>query len=81
MSDSPNLELFVMQRCPFCRRVLAYMRHAGIDIPLRDIDADSSAREELLTKGGKTQVPCLFIDGEALYESEDIVYWLSENVA
>ena len=81
MSDSPSLELFVMQRCPFCRRVLAYMRHAGIDIPLRDIDADSSAREELLTKGGKTQVPCLFIDGEALYESEDIVYWLSENVA
>ena len=81
MSDSPSLELFVMQRCPFCRRVLAYMRHASIDIPLRDIDADSSAREELLTKGGKTQVPCLFIDGEALYESEDIVYWLSENVA
>lgn len=81
MSDSPSLELFIMQRCPFCRRVLAYMRHAGIDLPIREIDLDPAARSELLEKGGKTQVPCLFINGEPLYESEDIVFWLSENVA
>lgn len=25
------------------------------------------------------QVPCLFIDGEPLYESMDIIKWLEEN--
>ena len=30
-------------------------------------------------KGGKEQIPCLFIDGQPLYESQDIVKWLRKN--
>ncbi|MBO4496449.1 MAG: glutathione S-transferase N-terminal domain-containing protein [Clostridiales bacterium] len=33
----------------------------------------------LLRVGGIDQVPCLFIDGKALYESDDIVQWLREH--
>lgn len=29
--------------------------------------------------GGKTQVPCLVIDGKPLYESLDIIEWLKTN--
>ncbi len=36
-------------------------------------------RQALLDVGGKTQVPCLVIDGKALYESNDIIEWLKEN--
>lgn len=30
-------------------------------------------------KGGKHQVPCLFIDGKPLYESSDIIAWFEQN--
>ena len=40
---------------------------------------DSNATTELIQIGGKTQVPCLIIDGQALYESDDIIDWLKKN--
>ena len=33
----------------------------------------------LVKDGGKEQIPCLFIDGQPLYESQDIVKWLRKN--
>lgn len=76
-----NLELFVFMNCPYCMRVFRYMDEAGIEIPLLDVNNDDEARARLLEVGGKVQVPCLFIDGEPMYESLDIIEWLKENVA
>lgn len=53
-------------------------RH-DITIPLEDT-SDSEQREELIAIGGKPQVPCLIIDGEALYESDAIIAWMRENL-
>ncbi len=36
-------------------------------------------RNALIEVGGSPQVPCLFIDGRAMYESSDIIEWLKEN--
>ncbi len=49
------------------------------DIFYQDILKSSEAAERLLAVGGKMQVPCLFIDGEPLYESMDIIKWLEEH--
>ncbi len=46
---------------------------------MKDIHQDPSAREELIKIGGKSQVPCLIIDGKTLYESWDIIEWLKKN--
>ena len=35
--------------------------------------------DELVRVGGKMQVPCLFIDGNPMYESLDIIQWLKDN--
>jgi glutathione S-transferase len=48
-------------------------------IPMRDIQTEDGARDDLIKIGGKGQVPCLVIDGEPLYESSDIVQWLEAN--
>ena len=40
---------------------------------------DSAVRDELIKIGGDSQVPCLTIDGQAMYESDDIIDWLKEN--
>lgn len=66
--------------CPYCCKVLRYMEQAGIQLPMRDT-TDPEVLEELITLGGKAQVPCLMINGKALYESDDIIAYLQEHLA
>jgi len=55
------------------------MEENNIAFPLKNIRKDKKAARELKNKGGKKQVPCLFINGKPLYESDDIINWLKEN--
>lgn len=72
--------LFVGGYCPFCHKVTRFMDQNNIkDVEIKDIAKDPEARAYLVEKGGKMQVPCLFIDGKALYESNDIIQHLSEQ--
>ena len=41
----------------------------------------SEWRADLMNRTGSTQVPCLFIDGEAMFESLDIIDWMRTNLA
>ena len=72
------LVLYKYDSCPFCYRVARAIRELGLDVPTRDTLMDRGAREELLAATGRTQVPCLFIDGVPLLESADIVDWLRD---
>jgi glutaredoxin len=71
-----DLVLFKYDTCPYCGRVFAKLNALGMQIPMRDIHREAAARTELLEKTGRTTVPCLFVDGEPLFESLDIVAWL-----
>lgn len=75
----PKLTLYFHLDCPFCIRVLNYLNKVNKAVELKNIKDQPHAKEELLSIGGKLQVPCLVIDGEALYESLDIIRWISEN--
>ncbi len=75
----PNLVLYGMESCMFCQKVRQYLQEEGIEVPVKEIQEDSAARDELMAIGGKTQVPCLVIDGEPLYESLDIIEWFKNN--
>lgn len=81
MTEDHNhiLVLYYKPSCPYCQKVLDYLADIGKEVPLKNIDNDPKAREELHHLGGKTQVPCLFIDGKPLYESSDIIDWLKEK--
>ena len=76
-----KLELYYYPECPYCRKVLRAIDDLGLanDVELKNIHADESARQTLISVGGKQQVPCLFINGAPLYESSDIVDWLTQN--
>lgn len=73
-----ELTLYHKSTCPYCTKVLQYMNKNGIMIQMKNV-SDIDNYEELLKIGGKGQVPCLVIDGKALYESDDIIQWLQEN--
>ncbi len=74
-----ELELYYLQNCPFCIKVLDYLEETNIDINLIELNEVDEARETLKEQGGKVQVPCLFIDGKPLYESDDIIDWFENN--
>ncbi len=74
-----NLTLYKTEYCPFCRHVLDYLSEKDIHIPTKDTQTSSDSHKELIQIGGKPQVPCLVIDGQALYESTDIINWFEEH--
>jgi len=58
---------------------MRYLDKRNIKISMKDILENKTYKEELIRIGGKSQVPCLVIDGKALYESVDIVKWFEKN--
>ena len=75
-----ELKLYMFETCPYCRKVIREIEEEGrMDIEYHDIHKNEADRLELIRVGGKQQVPCLFIDGSPMYESDDIVSWLKEN--
>ena len=74
-----DYKLFVGTICPYCKKVENFMNENNIDIEIVNIEKDRDAMNELIEKGGKRQVPCLYHDGEYLYESDDIIKILRQN--
>ena len=70
-------DLYIMETCPYCKKVLAFAEEKGIS--LNKIDIANKSNEEVLIKlGGKRQVP-FFVDKERniqMYESMDIIEYL-----
>lgn len=75
--DRPReLVLYKFDACPYCQIAMAAAEDLGVPLTLRDTRRDPSARADHVARTGRTQVPCLTIDGEPLFESADIVAWL-----
>ncbi|MEE2962294.1 MAG: glutaredoxin [Myxococcota bacterium] len=75
-----HLVLYQYASCPFCRMVQSALRDLNYQISQKDTLRDKEARMELNRVGGKNQVPCLFINGKPLYESQDIVHFLRTQI-
>lgn len=73
------IELFMMEFCGYCKKVMAYLDEHNI--PYKTIDISEKANEEELIRiGGRRQVPFI-IDREnkvEMYESNDILEYLRE---
>lgn len=71
------IELFMLEYCGYCRKVINFMEEH--DIPYKKIDiSDKTNEESLIRIGGKRQVPFI-IDRDndvEMYESDDIIEYL-----
>lgn len=77
------LTLYYKPTCPYCQNVLGEAESLAINFNLKDIASDEDIALELISQGGKRQVPFL-IDtdrGVKMYESADIVVYLKEHYA
>jgi glutathione S-transferase len=71
-------ELFVMQGCPYCRKVMSFMEENGIEHKVKDVSV-SENHDELMKLGGKYQVPFLKDGGVTMYESDDIIEYVKKH--
>lgn len=71
-------DLFELERCPYCQKVMKYMDENDIAYVKHDID-NKQEEETLIRLGGKRQVPFIFNQksGLKMYESADIIEYLS----
>ena len=46
---------------------------------IEDVTSGYENQDKLIEVGGKVQVPCMVIDGKAMYESDDIIAYAKEN--
>lgn len=74
-----GLVLYKFDACPYCARVQREIERLGLSIEQRDTRQDRTVREDLRRRTGRTQVPCLFIENKAMFESLDIIDWLRDN--
>jgi len=79
-AQTKDLQLYQYQACPFCVKVRRDLRRNGLNIMLVDAKQPEN-KQQLLTLGGKVQVPCLRIkEGDEvrwMYESDAISDYLS----
>ena len=80
--STSNMTLYEFRACPFCIRVRRFMRKNNIYIKTKDARKNDDFASELISGGGKLQVPCLQIQKPSgdivwMYESKDIIKFLT----
>ena len=71
------IDLYVLENCPYCKKVMSYMD--ANDMKYNKIDiSNKSSEESLIQLGGKRQVPFM-VDKDRniqMYESSDILEYV-----
>jgi glutaredoxin 3 len=68
------VELYTTKWCPYCTRARALLRRKGVAFVEIDIDEVPSRRTEMVGRArGRSSVPQIFIDGEHIGGSDDLV--------
>ncbi len=80
MRKAPELDFYYFDACPYCQRVISVIKKHKIKVNWIDIYEDVKSMQKLMQITGKKTVPCLFIDGDPMHESLDIMAWLEKNL-
>jgi glutaredoxin len=80
--EALKLELIHKWACPYSARVRDFIEeHRLTDrIAFMEVNETEGAKDRLTRLTGKTQVPCLVIEGQPKLESRDIIQWLDQNL-
>ncbi len=70
----PNIEIYTQPFCPYCSRALGLLRKKGAEFKEIDAPSGTPARADSIQRsGGRTSVPQIFIDGQAIGGSDDLM--------
>ena len=68
------VELYTTKWCPYCTRARELLRRKGVVFADIDIGEEPSRRTEMIRRArGRTSVPQIFIDGEHIGGSDELL--------
>lgn len=70
------IELYVLETCPYCHKVMDFMDKESIKYEKKDVSIPENHRR-LMELGGQDQVPFLYDNGVTHYESDEIIKYLT----
>lgn len=69
-----KVEMYTTMWCPYCARARALLEHKGVAFTEIDLMEEPRRRDEMIRRaGGRTSVPQIFIDGEHIGGSDDLL--------
>lgn len=75
-----QLDLYYFEQCPYCQVVLKKIDQLKLtNISLKNILTDKLNADFHFKTTGRRTVPCLYINGVPMFESQEIIQWLEEN--
>lgn len=77
------IKIYQFRSCPFCQNVYFKLMNMGLkegeDFELVEASRGTPGRDEVVSLGGKNQVPFM-VDGETkMYESNDIIQYIENK--
>lgn len=77
----PKVRLFVTPACPYCFTLKGFLKENNIEFEEIDVSKDEKAKEEMIKKSGKMEVPVVEIDGQIIqgFDKEKICKLLNIN--
>ena len=75
----PKVRVFNSPSCPYCFTLKEFLKEHNIEFEEIDVSKDEKARDEMIEKSGKMEVPVIEIDGEIVagFDKEKIVKLLN----
>ncbi|MFY7843445.1 MAG: glutaredoxin domain-containing protein [Rhabdochlamydiaceae bacterium] len=71
--------LYYIPNCPYCHEVIDYLKSINKKIPMIDLNGNLPAQDDLKKVGGDVHVPCLIVEGKAIYGAQDAIKWLETH--
>jgi glutaredoxin 3 len=69
-----KVEMYSTMWCPYCARARALLENKGVSFTEIDLMEEPRRRDEMIRRaGGRTSVPQIFIDGEYIGGSDDLI--------
>jgi len=69
-----KVEIYSSEWCPFCWRAKNLLKQKGVAFEEINVDGNPEARRAMAERaGGRTTVPQIFIDGEPIGGSDELV--------
>lgn len=75
------VKIYLTPACPYCFTLKEFLKEKGIEFEEIDVSKDEKARDEMIKKSGRLEVPILEIDGEIVvgFDKEKICKLLNIN--
>jgi len=60
----PKVRIFTTTACPYCYTLIEFLKEHNIEFEEIDVSKDKKARDEMIKKSGRLEVPIMEIDDQ-----------------